>query len=79
MSITLTPCKSAGIKALGYDAATKTLAIEFGSGVYHYADVPPEVYGEMKASESIGGFYSRSIRGKFTGALQPKPEEADGK
>lgn len=78
MSIVLSPCKSAGIKAHGYDPASRTLAIEFGSGVYHYAGVPAEVYDELKSAESVGGFYSRAIRGKFLGALQPKPEDADG-
>jgi len=33
--------------------------------VYHYKDVPPEVYEEFDKSESVGIAFSRLIRGKY--------------
>lgn len=62
----LTPVKSSAIKAHGYDAASRTLAVQLISGkVYHYTDVPPETAAEFAAAESIGRAYSSLIRGKF--------------
>lgn len=62
-------CESSQVKAHGYDAATRTLAVEFKSGgVYHYHDVPAKTYDDMKASKSVGKFIGASIKGahKFT-------------
>lgn len=48
---------SSMIQAFGYDAAAKTLLIIFNSGkTYRYFDVPAEVYNELLASDSQGGY-----------------------
>jgi hypothetical protein len=66
----LTPIKSSNIKAIGYDASAKTLAVEFLNGVYHYNDVPPEVHASLVGAESAGKFFASNIRGKFNAAKQ---------
>lgn len=63
-SIGMCPCESSQVKSHGYDAATKTLAVEFKSGgTYHYHDVPAKTYDEMKAAKSVGKFIGASIKG----------------
>ena len=51
----------------GYDAASRTLAIQFKAGhaPHFYADVPPEIAAGLAASESKGKYLSANIRGKF--------------
>jgi hypothetical protein len=70
--ITLAPVKSSNIAATGYDAASKTLAVQFkgGNKVYHYADVPESVFGDMGKAESVGKFVGAQIVGKFKHTLQ---------
>ena len=67
--IGMCPCESSQVKSHGYDAASKTLAVEFKSGgVYHYHDVPQKTYDDMKEAKSVGSFIGKSIKGvhKFT-------------
>lgn len=72
--IPLTPCKSSNIKAHGYDAASKTLAVQFSSGhTYHYADVGPDVFERLGKAKSVGSFFASDIRNAFTGVKQPAP------
>lgn len=71
LNITLTPCKSSNIMAHGYDAVTRTLAIQFSGGaVWHYAGVPPEIYTGMLAAPSIGSFFAKSVRTSYRGEQQ---------
>lgn len=77
--ITLTPCASKMLEAHGYDATTKTLAVRFGpEKVYHYRDVPPDVYATLCAAESVGASFAKRIRGKFDYdvILDEQPETA---
>lgn len=67
-TITLTPvAKSGSILATGYDAATKTLAVQFKGGgrVYHYADVPESVFGDMGKTKSVGKFITGQVVGRY--------------
>lgn len=79
--IALTSCVSSQLNGFGYDADSKTLAISFpGRGaqpdtIYHYFDVPAEVYAGLQASESKGKFFGSEIRTKFRYEKQP---DADG-
>lgn len=58
------PVESSLITAIGYDEATETLRIEFKSGgAYEYANVPKHVHEDMLASESVGKFFLRRIKG----------------
>ncbi len=63
--ITLDSVESSQVKAIGYDAATKTLAVTFTRGVgaiYHYAPVESETYEAFKSAESIGVFFGQHIK-----------------
>lgn len=81
------PVTSSQLASVGYDAASKTLEIEFKSfkpgfsgSVYQYADVPPEAHAALIASESIGRAFKSQIKGvyeyKRVGEPQPIGEQA---
>lgn len=74
-AIAMQPVQSSMLAVHGYDASSRTLAVEFkGGGTYHYTDVPPEVVADMLAAGSIGGFFAKNIRGKFTSTKLEKPK-----
>ena len=74
MNIEMTPCKSSQVKAFGYDAASKTLQLEFNSGgIYQYHDVPASTFDSMKECESVGKFLGTEIKGKFKFTRIPTP------
>jgi hypothetical protein len=59
--------KSSTVAATGYDAASKTLAVQFkgGNKTYHYAGVPESIFGDMGKAESVGKFITGQVVGKF--------------
>lgn len=75
--IAMTAVVPSQIEAIGYDADTKTLAVQFpGRGatpgaVYHYSDVPQETFNAFKSAESIGKYFGAHIKGKFAYEKQP--------
>lgn len=67
MTIQLQPVKSSQIAAVGYDAPSQTLAIQFKSGgTYYYANVPAALYKQLVTAPSIGSFFYRQIKPKPT-------------
>ncbi|WP_186122343.1 KTSC domain-containing protein [Burkholderia gladioli] len=61
--------ESSQIFAIGHDAATNTLAIRFRSyktngptSLYHYANVPAEVFAELASAKSIGTYFGQNIK-----------------
>ena len=66
LQILLVPVISGNLKAVGYDAATQTLDVQFASSrVYRYSGVPAKVHEELIGAESIGSHFARNVRGKF--------------
>ena len=62
--MTLQPVNSSNLAAVGYDADTQTLTIEFRkSGTYEFFDVPEAVYQEVMAAGSPGEYFGHNIRG----------------
>ena len=58
---------SSNIASAGYDAATKTLEVEFSGGaVYQYLDVPQAVYDGLMASASAGSYLAANIKGSYS-------------
>lgn len=56
---------SSQVKAIGYDEATKTLAVTFTRGtgaIYHYPDVDQATFEAFKSAESIGTFFGKHIK-----------------
>jgi len=67
MPITMQPVESSQLKEVGYEPETQTLAIRFNSksgqgSLYHYANVPQEVYDDFMAAESAGSYFHRNIK-----------------
>jgi len=76
------PVTSSQIASIGYDAATKTLEIEFknfkpgwSGSVYQYTDVPPEVHAALVGGESVGRAFKSTIKGvyEYKRVGEPKP------
>jgi len=61
--IRLVPVRSSNIAAIGYDAGTQQLVVEFkGGSRYAYRGVPPETAAHLAAAPSVGGDFAREIR-----------------
>ena len=80
--IELKPVESGQIKAVGYDEATNTLAVQFRHGkqaIYHYPGVKPETHAAFVGAESLGTFFRDNLRNlpfeKFQ--AEPEPEQTD--
>jgi len=79
--ITLQPVESNQVGAIGYDAATKILAVQFKRGaraIYHYPNVEPETFEAFKGAESIGTYFGQHLKAlpfeKFP--CEDEPQEA---
>jgi hypothetical protein len=60
------------IRSFRYDEGSRTLLIIFRSGRrYRYADVPPEIYKEMRAAFAKGTFFNTRIRDRFAYSEEP--------
>lgn len=67
LTIERKPVLSSNIKAIGYDAASKQLDVEFSSGsVYRYSGVSPEAHASFISAPSIGSHFARQIRNQFS-------------
>ncbi|WP_241681045.1 KTSC domain-containing protein [Pseudactinotalea terrae] len=54
--------------AVGYDAATNELEVEFiGGDVYRYSMVPPSVHRELMVADSIGAYVNREVKPHYPG------------
>jgi hypothetical protein len=57
---------SAVIRRYGYDPRHRALTVLFVTGRrYRYAEVPPEVYAEMRRTLAKGPFFNTRIRGHY--------------
>jgi regulator of extracellular matrix RemA (YlzA/DUF370 family) len=55
------------IRRYNYDAASKTLTIDFTTGRrYVYSAVPPETVAELGAATSKGQYFNQYIRDHYT-------------
>lgn len=75
--IALFPVESNQVKAIGYDSATETLAMQFKHGVgaiYHYPGVIKELHEALMAAESIGKFFGQHIKPLPFTKYAPEPE-----
>ncbi len=60
------PLPSSAIRALSYDAQTRTLFVTFVDGdLYAYRGVEPEAYAAFQAAPSKGRFFARRVRGRY--------------
>ena len=60
------PVTSSNVAEVGYDENSRILEVLFMSGgTYQYFDVPPQIYGELMQSSSIGGYLNANVKGNF--------------
>lgn len=64
--IPLTPVESHQLAAYGFDPVTNTLAITFknktGTSLPYHYPCTPEVFAELQAAESKGGYFNKNIK-----------------
>jgi hypothetical protein len=57
---------STAIHAIGYDWDRHILEIVFtGGGIYHFANVPPNIFMGLLRSSSKGHYFQEHIRGRY--------------
>lgn len=58
--------ESSTVSKIGYNYLEKRLIVEFKSGgIYHYKEVPEEVFNEIKTTESVGKYLNEKIKKKY--------------
>lgn len=66
--ITMDSIESSQIEAIGHDAETQTLAIQFKAkgtapgSLYHYSNVTAEDFAAFRDAESIGSHFYKHIK-----------------
>lgn len=64
--LTMVPVVSTNIDAVGW--LDGTLRVAFNSGhVWEYEGVPQDVYENLRDAGSVGGYFARAVKGRFTG------------
>ncbi|MTJ56012.1 KTSC domain-containing protein [Anabaena sp. UHCC 0253] len=64
--IPMLPVNSSIAYAIGYDADSQILQVEFQSGeVYQYFDVEAETWEDFHSADSIGEFFNQEIKGNY--------------
>lgn len=62
----LKPVNSSSLAAVGYDATTRTLVLEFkNGGTYAYFDVPPSRHRALLAAPSMGEHFMHHVRDRY--------------
>lgn len=57
---------SSNIASLRYDSSTSTLEVGFhNGGLYHYYDVPSQVWEAFKTAPSQGQYLAAQIKGHY--------------
>ncbi len=63
----MTPVSSSQLRAVGYDADSEVLRVEFMSGsVWDYEKVDEASYRQLLMATSQGRFFNQYIRGRYT-------------
>jgi hypothetical protein len=78
-NIPLHPVVSSQVKAIGYHAGTKTLAVQFVHGVgaiYHYPNVEPKTHQDFVSAPSIGSYFGKHIKPLAFKKYRPEQEAA---
>jgi len=62
----MTPVDSSNLSAVGYDAETQEMRVQFRSGAtYSYAMVPQDIFDGLTAAESAGRFLNANVKGRY--------------
>mgnify|MGYP003402989314 CR=1 FL=1 len=61
--IETTPVNSSNLKAVGHDASTNTLQVDFHNGaIYQYHPFTAEGYKMLLEADSVGAFFNTQIK-----------------
>lgn len=62
--IPLVEVESSTIRAIGHNAETNTLHVEFrrDDSIYEYENVDVELYKQLHGAESVGSFFAKNIK-----------------
>lgn len=77
---TMTEVQSSQIRAVGFDPATKTLAVQFLRGDQKtalYPGVEPEQFEAFTTSQSLGKFFGQHIKTRKDFSYADAPEKAE--
>ncbi len=67
MSMERVPVQSRDIAIIGYEEKTLTLEVAFrGGGVYHYQNVPAEIYKNLMSATSHGTYFNQNIKDSYS-------------
>lgn len=74
-----TEVKSTMFKSVGYDPKEEILEVEFSNGgVYRYQNFTMHDWTQFRQQESLGGWFARNIRNKFTSKrMEPNAESSE--
>lgn len=62
-----TSVDSRELAIVGYDGPSLTLEVTFRrGGVYHYFQVPAEIYKALLEAESMGTYFAEEIKDKYS-------------
>ncbi|MFW2500447.1 MULTISPECIES: KTSC domain-containing protein [Clostridium] len=56
---------SSNLVAVGYDASSQTLRIQFKSGLYDYYNVPQHIYNSLMSASSHGEYHASYIKNSY--------------
>ncbi len=66
-AIAMLPVESSMANAVGYDSDEEVLQVEFNNGaIYQYEDIDDETWDGLYKTDSIGKFFNKEIRGKYS-------------
>jgi len=58
---------SSHLDMVGYDALNSTMMIQFKTGdIYEYSGVDEQTYNDLLTSQSIGQYFTKNIRNRFS-------------
>lgn len=73
-----TAVKSSVFRSIGYSPTDEILEVEFTNGrVFQYSPFTIHDWTQFRQQESLGGYFARSIRNKFS-AKKVEAEHAEG-
>jgi predicted DNA-binding protein with PD1-like motif len=73
-----TPVTSSNIMSVGYDPASQTLEVAYATGIYQYAEVPPEVHLNLMTAGSKGRYLAAHVKPHYAATKVPDTETGQG-
>jgi hypothetical protein len=72
------PVTSSNVISIGYDPASQTLEVAYATGVYQYAEVPPEVHLGLMGAGSKGRYLAAQVKPQYAATKVPDTDTEQG-